>query len=96
MVRHIDIIVAAQRVLKECVPQSKMGLAGLTFIGDKDSYVAVNGLKRGFNGAGSEDGNRANTTSTATGTAVKIPLSTRVSGLVQGNGLDEDGKLNVS
>ena len=83
MIRLVDIVVGAQEVLKVCVPQSKFGFAGYAVIGDKGSFVTVNGWKTPDNGM--------NATS-----AVENPLLTGVSGLALGDGLDEDGKLNVT
>ena len=75
MVRFVDITVAAQAILKVCVPQSKFGFAGYAVIGDRGSLVTVNGVEPEINGVGSsEDGNGTNATSMATGTAVENPF----------------------
>lgn len=42
--RLVEVIVAAQRILEECVPISKAGLGGLMLVGNmKGFFVALNG-----------------------------------------------------
>ena len=93
MVRYVDIVLGAQEVLKTCVPKSKFALGGMVYIGDKGSYVTVNGFNSGITGEVSQDGNA---TALATSTPVNISLLTGVDGLADGDGLDENGKLNVT
>lgn len=97
MIRYVDVAIGAQEVLKVCVPQSKTGLGGTVGLGNKGSYVAVNGLYARDYGSVSEDGNETNATSMAMGTAVKNSLLTAVSGLAQGKEMDDDDeKLSMT
>ncbi len=86
---------AAQNVVKICVPRSESALGGVQFIGIEGFYVAVNGLPQGATGNVTGDGNGINTTAMAMGTAVETALPTGASGLVQGDGLDEDVELSM-
>lgn len=48
--RYVDIVVAAQDVIENCVPMSKTALAGAEIMGEKGFYVSVNGRYGGLRG----------------------------------------------
>ena len=87
---------AAQDVLRVCVPRSKWALGGIEMIGTNKFFVAVNGIIRSpGTGNVTAYGNGTNATPMGIGTAVEIALPTGVNALVPGNELDEDLTLSV-
>ena len=99
ILRYVDVVIGAQEVLKFCVSGSKFGFGGVAVLGNRGTYVAVNGLFTAEDyGAVSEEGNGTNaTTSMGTGTAGISPLEMGVSELLQEEELDEeDGKLSMT
>lgn len=55
--RLVDVIVAARRILDECVPISKSSLGGLALVGNrKGLFVALNGPAPEGVGSGEWDG----------------------------------------
>ena len=97
--RYVDIALAARRVMGDCVTQSKSAFGGFQYMGTEGFYALVNGVPlRPWprpTGNVTGDGNGTNATPMAMGTAVEIALPTGVSGLVQGDRLDEDVELSM-